>query len=900
MKVETFNEDAAIYHLEKSSDKMYIIMQGTAKEFIPKTISEVEKEYRENPNYVTPMIPKIKILNEVGKPQDVKKSPSLKPQRTGEKKSSLIGVVESVTEDSNSAVSRESLGSHSARKKRTFQIPKNIKSIIFEKKDSLGIPSSGYDSGGLTPRSNSPRDGAFPWGTPRDISPGSSTARTHRKSNYANQKRETEENNSTEMQDKVVDEEIPEEFWRYPDVYLMGRIVKVKLNRLLQMGDCIGMDILEGKTIQKTAVLTMRDCVVVSLSRDDFLRVLRQRRMQHKGKIDFFEKVFAEKSDLGHVAAFSMFWEAKELRKNEVIFKQDEASKFVYLLCEGEVILSRTLTDIKDAAKVFHDEVQVQAKKKNGVTESIQYVFKVGIVTKEHIFGEKDFFEEAPRAFTATITSVYAKFYKLSIEDYREIRQSYADVVNEMLKKSVYQSSWKQERLDEFYELNNLERTPLHQYENYLEQKLRAFGSVPKYSEKFLYLKKPRIKPVDKAKLEPLLEYLKFVIPKAGQNVPDYLEYLADEIRNQNLAQNILQGLGPNDQQIQEFVNENDEWFPFVKGRVTSKRSSAEREYPASQEQSPKTAKRVLENNIEPDASIYRKKLVGSISSIDTSMFNATKPQALAPLGESLKLSKPQREFSNTTPAQKTLSNESQPTKEDMIPIKNGLKIPKLILENNNNHKLDPLPMLSMSARNTPNMLKLAKERIQFAARHDYANSPHGLSTTTSRKARFCTTDRLKEDSILTMLTKPQTPAVNSPFVYKASPKFTPGPFFSLSNSPVDMDRKTPAFEEAEEVLPAVMPKTHKRSQSDIENHAPLSVVNNGDKSQKDNMVVWPIMHKRNLSGNVLGLSKLRSVPGCESIIKKRQPMSARGESVDLLTRVHFKSPRERSSPLKC
>lgn len=36
-------------------------MQGTAKEFIPKTISEVEREYRENPNYVGPLIPKISI-----------------------------------------------------------------------------------------------------------------------------------------------------------------------------------------------------------------------------------------------------------------------------------------------------------------------------------------------------------------------------------------------------------------------------------------------------------------------------------------------------------------------------------------------------------------------------------------------------------------------------------------------------------------------------------------------------------------------------------------------------------------------------------------------------------------------------------------------------------------------
>jgi len=266
----------------------------------------------------------------------MKKSPSLKSQRTGEKKPSLLVGVESFTEESNSGMSRESLGS---RKKRTFQIPKNMKSIVFEKKDSLGVPSSGYEG---SPRAFSPKEMTFQSISSRegkrDISPG--TMRNHRKSNYANPTT-TEENDSAVLPDKVVDEEIPEEFWRYPEVYLMGRLVKVKLNRLLQMGDCIGMDILEGKTLQKTAVLTMRDCVVVSLSRDDFLRVLRQRRMPYKNKIDFFEKVFADKSDLGRVASFSMFWESKELRKNEVVFKQDEASKFVYLLCEGEVIVRK-------------------------------------------------------------------------------------------------------------------------------------------------------------------------------------------------------------------------------------------------------------------------------------------------------------------------------------------------------------------------------------------------------------------------------------------------------------------------------------------------------------------------------------------------------------------------------
>ncbi len=472
-----------------------------------------------------------------------------------------------------------------------------------------------------------------------------------------------------------------------------------------------------------------------------------------------------------------------------------------------------------------------------------------------------------------------------------------------MLKKSVYQSSWKQERLDDFYEQNNLERTPHHQYSNYIDSKLRAFESVPKYSEKFLYLKKPRIKPVDKAKLEPLLEYLKFVIPKAGQNVPDYLEYLAEEIRNQDLTQNVLKGLDK--QGHGDLLNENDDWFPFIKGRVT-KRSSAEREYPKSQEQSPRAVQRALEVN-EPGASIYRKKLAGSISSIDTSMFTSKQPQNL----ESMKASRPTREF-NTTPMQKT-TMESQPTKEDlMIPIRNGLKIPKLILEQNNNHKIDlPLPIMSMSSRGTPNVLKIAKERLQFAARHDFANTPTGLSSVSSRKGKFCATDRFKEDSVLTMLTKPNTPAQKSSFVYRASPRYIPGPFFSLSSpAEEDNERKTPAFEEPGDVLSALPTVTkHKRSTSDIENHAPLSIVNS--EKGKSQPVVWPIMHKRNLSsGNLLGVSKLRSsaVDGdyyklendsIKILKNKSQPISARGASLDIMTRSQFRSPRERPPPVQ-
>ncbi len=273
-------------------------------------------------------------MNEAGKQADMKKSPSLKAQKSGEslpKKNSLMGL-DSVTEE-NANGSRESIPSRSSRKKTTLNLPKNMKSVNYEKKDSLGVPQSNDNTLSPTPSQIQRESSLSPYSSEsarrRDISPGSTTRRTSRKSNYAYPM--SDENNN--------DEEIHEEFWRYPEIYMMGRIMKVKLNRLLQMGDCIGMDVLEGKTIQRTAVLTMRDCVVVSLSRDDFLRVLRQRRAGQRVKIEFFNKVFVERSDQEHVTSFSMFWEVKEMRKNEVIFKQDQPASHIYLLAEGEVIV---------------------------------------------------------------------------------------------------------------------------------------------------------------------------------------------------------------------------------------------------------------------------------------------------------------------------------------------------------------------------------------------------------------------------------------------------------------------------------------------------------------------------------------------------------------------------------
>ena len=64
-----------------------------------------------------------------------------------------------------------------------------------------------------------------------------------------------------------------------------------------------------------------------------------------------------------------------------------------------------------------HDKGPVlPSKKKKKKAESMQYLFKIGIVSNGHIFGEREFIDKNTRGFTATVTSTKAKLFRLSLK----------------------------------------------------------------------------------------------------------------------------------------------------------------------------------------------------------------------------------------------------------------------------------------------------------------------------------------------------------------------------------------------------------------------------------------------------------------------------------------------------
>jgi len=135
-----------------------------------------------------------------------------------------------------------------------------------------------------------------------------------------------------------VDENILEEFKRYPRAYFIGGVLKVKFSKYLYAGDHCGLKALTDNALRNRAVIVDEDCHCISLHKDDFLRVLEDERTLHADKIDFFKKIF-DKFDKKKVVRFSLLWEHQSFQAGDSVCQQGENSDSLYALFQGEVVV---------------------------------------------------------------------------------------------------------------------------------------------------------------------------------------------------------------------------------------------------------------------------------------------------------------------------------------------------------------------------------------------------------------------------------------------------------------------------------------------------------------------------------------------------------------------------------
>ena len=142
------------------------------------------------------------------------------------------------------------------------------------------------------------------------------------------------------IEDKVnrVDENMMEEFKKFPRSYFLGGVLKVKFSRYIYAGEHCGLRALTENALRNRAVMADDDCHCLSLDKEDFLKVLEDERTLHADKIDFFKRIL-EKFDIQKITRFSLLWEQQSFQNGEIIYQQDENSDALYTLFQGEVVV---------------------------------------------------------------------------------------------------------------------------------------------------------------------------------------------------------------------------------------------------------------------------------------------------------------------------------------------------------------------------------------------------------------------------------------------------------------------------------------------------------------------------------------------------------------------------------
>lgn len=360
---------------------MYIILQGMAREFVPKTRHEFNidydmlasttanlnttcnkdyKEYREYKEYkdkapptrssfstllevpTNPETPRIELVRNSLLNLE---SQTTRSQRRSSVTFQLQPVAEEPEKEKSGPIIRlpkkalTSMGGKSPRSAANTPQHRDDSPSSRHSSNSSQSPKAGKWQN--TPDSFKPRELDWQTVTARE----ESTPKKRKSSLLARARIINTGNTTTLVEDEYshwtaergVDDEIREEFRKLGHTYYLGRVLRVKYKRMLEPGSVCGDSALEGQSTRTSAVIAAGECCCLTLHKDDYMKVIRQRFQAQKHKIEFFKQLLDYNGNEEHISTFSLFWEVLFLRKRDQIFRQADPANHLFLVWEGEV-----------------------------------------------------------------------------------------------------------------------------------------------------------------------------------------------------------------------------------------------------------------------------------------------------------------------------------------------------------------------------------------------------------------------------------------------------------------------------------------------------------------------------------------------------------------------------------
>lgn len=369
--------------LEHAADKFYLILKGKAREFEPKDIETIEKESRSQ--YRSDPIPKNAALSLPELPETAPLGTSTMMKNTPFQSLNNLEVLWEEDGEEKDQEEAKDKASNALKKFRKMKaVLPFLKKMLDQKTATQRITDYNYKK---ALRRQKSLQKTLSQEDLTDLNPDNFAAK--------------------------VDESILEEFKRYPKSYFIGGVLKVKFLKYLYAGDYCGLRALTENSLRNRAVIADEDCHCMSLSREDFLKILEKEKELNADKIEFFRKMF-DKFETRRVMKFSLLWNCQTLNKGDTVFQQGEASDHLFALAHGDVVLSKVAQNTPNKRAFIGQELPFRIKKKQEQQQISE--IKVSTVCTGDIFGGETFFQGNAREFTATVSSVRAKIFRLPLE----------------------------------------------------------------------------------------------------------------------------------------------------------------------------------------------------------------------------------------------------------------------------------------------------------------------------------------------------------------------------------------------------------------------------------------------------------------------------------------------------
>jgi len=410
LNYEVFYATTPIIHYGQEATKLYVICQGSAKEFIGKSNYEIQKDLREQQQKKSQVLP-IPVINteteEIdSSPESSRKSPGRRTMKHSFCKDRILKGSQTQTLENQKAFVESVL-----RKSSKFATAlTNLKTVI--------ALNSAKSSARPAVSEKTFRRGAL-----KGINAGD--YETEREPNDYNF----------------------DGFRENRELYYHETVLKVKPARNIMEGQYFGFKFIpENVEPKPSAMVAWQDCYCLTIEVETLLRIIEEEKAVSAYKAELFSGIFPDNTKQS-IINFAYFWRERNLVHNDPIFEEGDLSDSIFTLVSGEITFSKTVP-LPPKEPGQREEPNSGSKPNKPSNHPKTTVIKVAKVCDGSFFGEEDFFLDQPRTLTATVTSTRAKILQLERKFYVQMVGNHVDMFEKIMSLSETKHTFKVERLE--------------------------------------------------------------------------------------------------------------------------------------------------------------------------------------------------------------------------------------------------------------------------------------------------------------------------------------------------------------------------------------------------------------------------------------------------------------------